>query len=58
MRKSIHIASLLRILDEAEKGLGEQDGIVRHDLEELRREVSRYASEPHGNYNVLVTTEF
>lgn len=58
MRQVIHVASLLRILDEAERNLGEQDVVVKDDLEQLRKEVARYASEQHPTYNLLVTDEF
>lgn len=58
MRQVIHVASLLRILDEAERNLGEQDVVVKDDLRQLRDEVSRYASEQHPTYNLLVTDEF
>lgn len=58
MRQVIHVASLLRILDEAERNLGDQDVVVKDDLEQLRKEASRYASERHLTYNLLVTDEF
>lgn len=58
MRQVIHVASLLRILDEAERNLGEQDVVVKDDLQQLREEVARYASEQHPTYNLLVTSEF